>query len=59
MRQRVEILDLFVKWKKLMEKQTSMKIKVLQYDNVGEYNRDQFLQFGQSNDFDMHFTVQK
>jgi len=42
-----------------MEKQTSMKIKVLQYDNVGEYNRDQFLQFGQSNDFDMHFTVQK
>jgi len=28
-----------------------------QLDNVGEYKRDQFLQFGQNNDIDMHFTL--
>ena len=32
---------------------------MLQFDNVGEYNRNQFLQFGQNNGFEIHFTVQK
>jgi len=32
-----------------MEKQTGRKIKVLQFDTVGEYKRDQFLQFDQNN----------
>ena len=42
-----------------MKKQTDKKSKVLQFDDVGEYKRDQFLQFGQNNDIDMHFTIQK
>jgi len=37
MRQRFDVLDLFMKWKKLMEKQIGKKIKVLQFDRVGEY----------------------
>jgi len=37
MRQRVEALELLVKWKNLMENQTSRKIKVLQYYHVKEY----------------------
>ena len=42
-----------------MEKQPDRKIKVLQFDNVGEYIRDQFLRFGQNNGIDMHFTIRK
>ena len=42
-----------------MEKQTGRKIKVLQFNNVSEYKRDQFLRFGQNNGIDMHFTVRK
>jgi len=41
-----------------MEKLISRKIKVLQFDNVGEY-KDLFLQFGQNNDIGIHFTVRK
>jgi len=44
MRQRVEALELFVKWKELMENQIGRQIKVLQYDYVEEY-KDSFLQF--------------
>ena len=32
---------------------------MLQFDNIGEYKRDQFLWFGQNNGIDMHFTVWK
>jgi len=35
MRQKFKILDMLVKHKKLMEKQTSKKIKVLQLNHVG------------------------
>jgi len=45
MRQRVKVLNLLVKWKKLMKNQTGMKIKVLWYNHVEEY-KDSFLQFG-------------
>jgi len=41
-----------------MENQTGRKIKVLQFDHVGEY-KDQFLQFDQNNGMKMHFTIQK
>ena len=58
MRQRFEILDLFMKWKKLMEKQSSRRIDVLQFDHVREY-KDLFLWFGQNNGIDIHFTVGK
>jgi len=42
-----------------MEKQPDRKIKMLQFDNIKEYKRDQFLRFGSSDDIDMHFTVWK
>jgi len=54
MRQRVKILELLVKWKKLMENQTGRKIKMLRYDHVKEY-KDSFLQFGQNNSIVTHF----
>jgi len=37
MRQRFEVLDMLVKWKNMIEKQTGRKNKVLQIDNVGKY----------------------
>ena len=39
-----------------MEKQTGMKINVLQFDYVGKYN-DRFLQFGQNNGISIQFIV--
>ena len=47
MRQRCEALDMLVKWKGRMEKQTGRKIKELQIGNV-ERNMNQFLRFGQN-----------
>ncbi|KAH9656608.1 hypothetical protein KPL70_022746 [Citrus sinensis] len=44
MRANDEVLEIFVKWKKLVETQTGRKIKVLQSDNEGEYTSDPFLQ---------------
>ena len=41
-----------------MENQTCRKIKVLQYDHIEEYNNS-FLQFGQSNSIETHFTDEK
>ena len=58
MRQGFEILDMLVKWKNMMEKQTCRKIKVLQIDNIREY-KDQFLQFGQYNKRGIHFKICK
>ena len=53
-RQRVEALELSVKWKELMENQTCRKIKVLLHDQVEECN-DSFLQFSQNNGIVTHF----
>jgi len=39
-----------------MEKHTDRKIKVLQFEYVGEY-KDQ--RFGQNNNIGIHFTVEK
>jgi len=55
MRQRVEALELLVKWKNLIENQTDRKIKVLRYDHVEEY-KDSFLQFDQNDSIATHFT---
>ena len=41
-----------------MKKQTCRKIKVLQFDHVGEYN-DRFLQFGQTNGIRILFIIGK
>jgi len=37
MRQRYEALDMLVKWKDMMKKQTGRKIKELQISNVEKY----------------------
>jgi len=37
MRQRCEALDMLVKWKEMMEKQTDRKIKELQISNFERY----------------------
>ena len=55
MRQRCEALDMLVKWKKIMEKQTGRKINELQISNVERY-MNQFLQFGQNTGIRTHFT---
>ena len=55
MRQIFEVLNILVKWKNMLEKQSGMKIKVLQIDSVGEYE-DQFLRFDQNNGIGIHFT---
>ena len=44
MKHKGQVLELFVEWKKNMEKKTGRKIKVLYSDNGGEYTSDPFLQ---------------
>ena len=48
MRAKDVVLEIFVKWKKLVETQTGRKIKVLRSDNGGEYTSDPFLQVCQN-----------
>ena len=43
MKYKKKVLELFVKWKRNMEKTTERKIKVLYLDNGGEYTSDPFL----------------
>ncbi|KAH9803321.1 hypothetical protein KPL71_001718 [Citrus sinensis] len=57
MRAKDEVLEIFVNWKKLVETQTSRKIKVLRSDNGGEYTSDPFLQVCQNEGIKRHFTV--
>ncbi|KAH9793297.1 hypothetical protein KPL71_004477 [Citrus sinensis] len=57
MRVKDEVLDIFVKWKKLVETQTGRKIKVLRSNNGGEYTSDPFLQVCQNEGIKRHFTV--
>ena len=44
MKYKGEVLELFVEWKKNIEKSTGRKIKVLRSNNEGEYISDPFLQ---------------
>ncbi|KAH9751460.1 hypothetical protein KPL71_014309 [Citrus sinensis] len=57
MRAKDEVLEIFVKWKKLVETKTSRKIKVLRSDNGGEYTSDPFLQVCQNEGIKRHFTM--
>ena len=45
--------------KDAMEKHTSRKIKILRYDNIGEYTSDSFLQLCLNEDKERRFTVRK
>ena len=57
MRAKDGVLEIFVKQKKLVETQIGRKIKVLQYDNGGEYTSNPFLQVCQNEGIKRHFTV--
>ena len=57
MRHKDEVLDVFMKWKKLIETQTSRKIKRLRSDNGGEYKSDPFLKVCQDEGIAHHFTI--
>ncbi|KAH9726277.1 Integrase catalytic domain-containing protein [Citrus sinensis] len=57
MRAKDEVLEIFVKWKKLVETQTRRKIKVLRSDNGGEYTSNPFLQVYQNEGIKRYFTV--
>ncbi|KAH9662850.1 hypothetical protein KPL70_019489 [Citrus sinensis] len=58
MRANDEVLEIFVKWKKLVETQTGRKIKVLRSDNGGEYTSNLFLQVCQNEGIKRHFTAE-
>ncbi|KAH9688249.1 Integrase catalytic domain-containing protein [Citrus sinensis] len=57
MRAKDEVLEIFMKWKKLVETQSGRKIKVLRSDNGGKYTSDPFLQICQNEGIKRHFTV--
>jgi len=54
-----KILELFVEWKKNMEKNTGRKINVLHLNNGGEYTSDPFLQLCHDDDIERNFTVRE
>jgi len=59
MKHKVKVLELFVEWKKNMEKSTRRKIKALQSDNRGEYKSDPFLKLCHDEGIERHFTVRE
>jgi len=59
MKHKGEVLELFVEWKKNMEKSTGRKIKVLRSDNGGEYKSDPFLKLCRDEGIVRHFTVRE
>ena len=59
MKHKNEVLDIFVKWKKMIETQTGRKIKRLRSDNGGEYKSDPFLKLCQDEGIVRHFTVRE
>jgi len=54
-----KVLELFVEWKKNIEKNTWRKIKVCRSDNRGEYTSDHFLQLYRDEGIERHFTVRE
>ena len=57
MKNKDEVLEVFLKWKTKVENQTGRKIKVLRSDNGGEYKSDPFLKICQDCGIVRHFTV--
>jgi len=58
-RHKGEVLDMFVKWKKHMERYTGRKIKVLHLDSGDEYTSDPFLQLCHNEGIERYFTVRE
>ena len=59
MRHKEKVLNLFVEWKKHMEKHIERKIKILRSDNGGEYTSDPFLQICCDEGIKRQFTVRE
>jgi len=59
MKHKWEVLELFVEWKRNMEKSIGRKIKVLRSDNIGEYTGNPFLQLCRDEGIEKHFTVRE
>ena len=59
MKHKDKVLELFVEWKKNLEKSTGRKIKVLWSDNGGEYKSDPFLKLCYDEGIYMHFTIRE
>nr|CDN96898.1 putative Ty-1 copia retrotransposon [Phaseolus vulgaris] len=59
MKNKNDVLEIFLKWKAEVENHTGRKIKVLQTDNGGEYKSDPFLNVCQDCGIVRHFTVRK
>ena len=59
MKHKDEVLEIFLKWKKLVEARTGRKIKVLRSDNGTEFKNDPFLQVCQREGIQRHFTVRE
>ena len=59
MKHKGKIVELFVEWKKNMEKNRGRKIKMLRSDNRGEYKSDTFLKLYRDEGIVRHFTVRK
>ncbi|KAL3821238.1 hypothetical protein ACJIZ3_007143 [Penstemon smallii] len=59
MKHKHEVLETFLIWKKMVENQTGMKIKVLRSDNGGEYTSDPFYEVCKQEGIVRHFSVRK
>ena len=59
MKHKGKVLELFMEWKKNLEKSTGRKIKVLQLDNGGEYKSDPLLKLCRDQGIDRHITVRE
>ena len=57
MKNKSEVISIFLKWKNMVENLTSRKVKRLRSDNGGEYKNDPFLQVCQEEGIVRHFTV--
>ena len=59
MKTKDEVLGIFLKWKVMIETQSSRKMKYLRTDNGGEYKNDLFQKICEENGIVRHFTVKK
>ena len=59
MKHKEKVLELFIEWKKNLEKSTRTKIKILQSDNGGKYKSDPFLKLCRDEGIDRYFTVRE
>ena len=57
MKNKDEVLKIFLDWKKMVETQTDRKIKRLRSDNGGEYTSDPFMEVCRREEIVRHFTV--